>query len=135
MYKESNLFVYIFVVSCQFFQVIVKICPITLKIGMHSWNPHPPPLIKREVGPSKNWVTWGGTTLFPRKGGGVATLFITLQFSSITFTVCGGEVRFPLLLFRSSVFWVSHGRFSSKSLLRFPFTFSSKSCSKTRYHL
>ena len=35
MYKESNLFVYIFVVSCQFFQVIVKICPITLKIGMH----------------------------------------------------------------------------------------------------
>ena len=54
MYKESNLFVYIFVVSCQFFQVIVKICPITLKIGMHSWNPHPPPLIKREVGPSKN---------------------------------------------------------------------------------
>ena len=27
-----------------------------------------------------------------------------LLYSSITFTLCGGEVRFPLLLFGSSVF-------------------------------
>ena len=31
--------------------------------------------------------------------------------------VCGGEVRFPLLLFGSSVFWVTNSRFSSMSLL------------------
>ena len=59
---------------------------------------------------------------------------LQLEFSSMTFSGCGGKVRFPLLLFRSSVFWVNHARFSSKSLLRFPSTFSSKSCSKTWYH-
>ena len=40
---------------------------------------------------------------------------------------CVGKVRFPLLLFGSLVFWVSHARFSS--------TFLSKSCAKTWYHL
>ena len=31
----------------------------------------PPPLIKGGVGPSENWVTWGGggTNFFARKGG------------------------------------------------------------------
>ena len=46
-------------------------------------------------------------------GGGGAMFFITLYF----ITVCLEKVRFPLLLFRSSVFSVSHARFSSKSLL------------------
>ena len=32
------------------------------------------------------------------------------------YSVCVGGVRFPLLLFRSSVFWVSHTRFLPKSL-------------------
>ena len=36
-----------------------------------------------------------------------------LLYSSIIFTVCEGKVRFPLLLFGSSVFWVSHARFWS----------------------
>ena len=45
--------------------------------------------------------------------------FITLQFNYIYFVcVCGGGgVRFPLLLFGSSVFWVRHSRSSSMSLL------------------
>ena len=43
------------------------------------------------------------------------SFFITLQFNHI-YCVCG-ESKVPLLLFRSSVFWVSHTRFSSKSLL------------------
>ena len=91
--------------------------------------------------PSKNWVFFGGgTKYFARKGnklekewrwggwcrnGRVATFL--LLYSSITFTLCvfvcvcvcggGGCVRFPLLLFGSLVFWVSHARFSCKSLL------------------
>ena len=74
----------------------------------HSWNPPPlpPPLIKGErVGPSKNWVTWGG--------GGIATFFITWQFSCIH-CIWGRKVKFGLLHFYSSVFWVNHARFSSQ---------------------
>ena len=33
-------------------------------------------------------------------GRGVATVFTTLQFSSVTFTVCGGKVRYPFITFR-----------------------------------
>ena len=82
----------------------------------------------RGAEPFKNWVTWrGGGQNFllvredkPEKEGwcrnkGVATFL--LLYSSIAFTVCRGKVRLPLLLSRSSVFWVSHARFSSKSLL------------------
>ena len=36
------------------------------------------------------------------EGGGIATFL--LLYSSIIFTVCEGKVRFPLLLFGSSVF-------------------------------
>ena len=64
----------------------------------HSWNP-PHPLNKGDVGPSKNWVTWGvqnfllergdkperGDGGWFRKGGG-STFFTTLQFRSIAFT-------------------------------------------------
>ena len=68
----------------------------------------------------------------PEKGGGnvemgVGTSFTILQLSSITFTMCVDKVRFPLLLFGFSIFWVSHARFSS--------TFSAKSFVKTQYHL
>ena len=59
--------------------------------------------------------------------GGFDTFYTTLPFSSVTFTLCGGKVRFPLSLFGSSVFWVSYARFSS--------TFSFKSCTKIWYHL
>ena len=61
------------------------------------------------------------------RSAGAATFFTTVQFSSITFTVCGEKVRFLLLLFGLSVFWVNHSRFS--------FTFSSKFCTNTCYHL
>ena len=55
-----------------------------------------------------------------RRGGvnvemGVASCFITLQFNYI-YCMCVGKVSFPLLRFDSSVFWVNHARFSSKSL-------------------
>ena len=39
-----------------------------------------------------------------------------LLYSSITFIACVGKVKFPLLRFDSSVFWVNYARFSSKSL-------------------
>ena len=48
-------------------------------------------------------------------GGGGYHFFITLRFNHIY--CVWGKVRYPLLLFGSSVFWVSHSRFSSKSLL------------------
>ena len=88
----------------------------------HCWNPRP----------SKNWVSWGGirNVLLERRinlkrGGGIDVemggchFFITLQFNHI-YSVCvcvWGGVRLPLLLFGSSVIWVIHTRFSSKSSL------------------
>ena len=89
------------------------------------------PLIKGGggVGPSKNWVTWGGDTKNllergdnPERGGGVAveivgvtTFFIILQFNCSN-CVWGEKVKFGLLHFESSVFWVNHARLLSKSL-------------------
>ena len=80
------------------------------------------------VRPSKNWVTWGGGVLFllerwdnpeNRDGGwcktGVVATFINLQFNCI-YCTCVGKVKFPLLCFNYSVFWVNHVRFSSRSL-------------------
>ena len=81
----------------------------------------PSPLIKGGVRPSENWVTRGVWNFLlergdkPEKKGFVTFL---LLYSSITFTVCVEKVRFPLLLFGSSVFWVTHSRFSSMSLLK-----------------
>ena len=60
-------------------------------------------------------------------GGGDATFFTSLQFRSVTFTLCGGKYGIFLLLFGSSVFRVSYARFSSM--------FSFKSCTKTWFHL
>ena len=54
---------------------------------------------------------------------GVATFL--LLYSSITFTVCEGKLSFPLLLFRSSVFRVSHASHSYPTFY----------CTKTWYHL
>ena len=71
--------------------------------------PPPPPFIKGGGGP-------------PKIRGGGCHFFITLQFNPIycvfvcVFVVEGGG-GFPLLLFGSSVFSVSHARFSFKSLL------------------
>ena len=72
-------------------------------ITLHSWNPpSPPPLIKGELRPSKNRITWGGGGIpkfllewrdNPEKGGCVemgAATFLLLLFS-IAFTVRGGE--------------------------------------------
>ena len=47
------------------------------------------------------------------RNGEVATFL--LFYSSVTFTVCG-VIKFPLLRFNSSVFWVNHAKFPSKSL-------------------
>ena len=49
----------------------------------------------------------------PERGG--CHFLITLMFDYI-YCVCGLKVKFPLLHFGSSVFWVNHARFSSKSL-------------------
>ena len=53
------------------------------------------------VGPSKNWV---GQKFLLQRGnktgmGGVATFFTTLQFSSVTFTLCVGESKVSLYYF------------------------------------
>ena len=111
----------IFLSACIYFNHFEIFC-----VYCHSWNP--PPLTKEGggLGPSENWVNWGVRNFLLEKGdkpvkggwcrnGGVATFLIL--YSSIIFTVCEGKVRFPLLLFRSSVFRVSHARFSSKFLL------------------
>ena len=86
-----------------------------------------PPLNKGGVGPSKNWNTWGDTKpllergiTLKRGGGGDVEMgghhfFITLQFNCV-YCVFGGKIKFPLLHFGSSFFWVNHARFSSKSL-------------------
>ena len=71
-----------------------------------------PLLIKGEgVGPSKNWVTWEVQNFLLERGDksekwqgvdvemGEVDTFL-LPYSSITFTVGVGKVRFPLLLFR-----------------------------------
>ena len=69
----------------------------------HSWNP-PTPLLKgggrtfqklSHLGITKSFARKGGDK--PVKGGGGFPLFLLL-YSSIIFTVSGGEVRFPLLL-------------------------------------
>ena len=44
-------------------------------------------------GGGKGWVGEGVG------GRGVATFFTTLQFSSVTFTLCVGKVRYPFILF------------------------------------
>ena len=88
-----------------------------------------PFLLNRGVGPSKNWVSWGGGVrnfLLEReeslKNGGVATFL--LNYSSITFSLCVGKVKFSWLLFFLRSFELamqdSHPRFYS---------------TKTMYHL
>ena len=86
----------------------------------HSWNPPSLPIIKgggRGVG-LPNIESLGDLKrgAWCRNGRGLP--LIVLLYSSIAFTMlCVGEgVKFPLLQFGSSVFWVNHARFSSKSL-------------------
>ena len=91
--------------------------------------------------PSKNWVFFGGVRNIllereinlKRSGGGEVDVemeglplfyYFTVQSHLLCVCLCvcvcvggGGCVRFPLLLFGSLVFWVSHARFSCKSLL------------------
>ena len=91
---------------------------------IHSWNPFP--LINwGVVGTSKNSLTWGVQNFLlergdkPEKGGwcrnGGLPLFITLQFNNIYFM--SGKSKVSFITFFSSVLWVSHARFSSKSLV------------------
>ena len=65
-------------------------------------------LLEREDKPVKGGGGWMG-------GARGCHCFITLLFNHI-YCVLGGEIRFPLLLFGSLVFWVSHARFWSKFL-------------------
>ena len=108
------------------------------KLGKHNIkgitivDPPPPPLIKGGgLGPSKNWVTWGLPKIFLERGdnpekkgdwcrnGGLPLFYyFTVQFHLLCVCVCGGGgVKFALLHFDSSVFWVNHTRFSSKSIV------------------
>ena len=79
----------------------------------HSWNPHP---LLKERGSTFQKLVGGQNFLLeredkPEKGvdvemgrgglgaGEVATVFTTLRFSSVTFAVCGGKVRYPFITF------------------------------------
>ena len=85
----------------------------------HSWNPSP--LIKGGRGRTFQKLSQlGGTKIFARKrkmvgwcGNVGLPLFCYFTFQLHLFCVW---VKFPLLRIDSSVFWVNHTRFSSKSL-------------------
>ena len=89
-----------------------SILPLLFIIGI-------PPLLKGEgVGPSKNWVTLRVPKFLlergdnPEKGGlcrngGMPLFFITSQFNYIL-CMYVGKVKFSLIRFNSSVFWVNH---------------------------
>ena len=91
-------------------------------------GPPPPPLLNKGVGPSKNWVTWVVPKILLERGnnpekrgegvdvetGGLPLFYyFTVQFHLLCVS---RTVRLPLLHFGSSVFWVNHARFPSKSL-------------------
>ena len=96
-------------------------------LGLHSWNSPLPPFIKGRLQDlSKIESLGGGTKTFAKKGRitpkrvgrvGGCHFFITLHFN-YSYCMCVGKVKFPLLSFSSSVFWVNHARFSSRSLLQ-----------------
>ena len=66
---------------------------------------YPPFLLERGDNPEKTgWCINGGLPFF-----------IILQFNYI-YCMCVGKVKFPLLRFHSSIFWVNQTRFLSKSL-------------------
>ena len=101
-----------------------------LMILLYSFSIVGTPLIKwggGGVGPSKIESLGGeggGAKPFARKGDKPEKVGLMKKwgdchffYSLTTFTVCEGKVRFPLLLFGSLVFQVSHARFSSNSLL------------------
>ena len=111
------------------------------------------PLLKEERGGGgrtfqKLSYLGGGYKMFCQKGGiklkrgGVVDVemggchflyYFTVQFNHIY--CVQGKSKVPFISFGSSVFCINHARLSSKSYIRFSFTFSSKSCSKTWYHL
>ena len=67
-------------------------------------------LIQKGQGKGRTFQKLGGTIFFARKGDkpvkgvdveiGGATFFTTLQFRSVTFTLCGGKVWYPFITFR-----------------------------------
>ena len=66
--------------------------------------------------------TFGQTTILGEGRGGDwfrnGGCHFLLFYSSTLFTVCGGNVKLPLLLFGSFAFWFDHARFSSFILLK-----------------
>ena len=84
----------------------------------HSWNPPPSPPTPQDMDEITKRHRGGGgyKFLLLERGGGVTFL---LLYSSVTFNACVGKVRFPLLLFRSSVFWGSHSRISEVAIQEF----------------
>ena len=95
----------------------------------HSWNSPPPaPLLKGGGRTFEKLSNMGGDTIFfARKEGSTCKLGVDVEMAGCHFfsyfkiqsyllCVCVGKVRFPLLLFGSSAFWVSHARFWSKLL-------------------
>ena len=116
-------------------KTIIKFCPIWDFWGykwthgqrsgghsLHSWNTPPPlpPMLKGGTTFQKLRHLGGGVPKFlldrgyePEKMGLIKKWWgatFLLLYSSIRFTVCVRKVKFTLLLFSSSVFWVSHGR-------------------------
>ena len=89
-------------------------------------NP-PSPYFKWAVGPSKNWITWGVRNFLLERDDEHEKGGVDVEMGGCNFFY-NFIVKFNrIYIFRSSVFWVSHARFSSQ--------FSSKSCAKTWYHL
>ena len=87
-----------------------KTLTIFQRIG-YDWEWEPNFLLERGDKAEKEGERETGVQL---KMGG-CYFFIALQFSHI-YSVCVGKVKFPLLLFNSLVFLVSHVKFLSKSL-------------------
>ena len=107
--------------SLMWKNVVLYLFSPNIGLFVHSWSP---PSLKGD-GPSKNLIIWEVPTILLERGitlkmGGVDVemggchFFITLMFNCI-YCVWRGKVKFPLLHFGSSVFWVNHARFSSKS--------------------
>ena len=77
----------------------------------HSWN-SPTPLLKGWGRTFQNWATWGQPKFWKKEeinlkrgvGAEMGGCYFLLLYNLILFTGCVGKVKFPLLLFGSSVF-------------------------------
>ena len=69
--------------------------------------------LKRGGGSCTIFARKGGITLNKRGGDCYLFYYFTVQLHLL---YCVGKVKFPLLRFHSSVFWINHARFSPKYL-------------------